>query len=131
VEAAFIEKRRSEGVVSGDRLVGPVEGRLAIIVDDLVSTGTTLVRAAQACRRAGASRVVAAATHGLFLGDAGTTLAEGAIDEIVTTDTVPPFRLAGTPAAEMHTSLPIAPLLALAIRRLHEDGSIVELVEAV
>jgi len=128
IESAFVEKRRSGGVVSGERLVGEVAGRHVIILDDLVSTGTTLVRAAHACRAAGATAVHAAATHGLFLGEAGTALADAAIDSLVTTDTVPPFRLAGTAAAARHTSLEIAPLLAEAIRRLHEDGSIVELL---
>jgi ribose-phosphate pyrophosphokinase len=131
VEMAFVEKRRSGGVVSGDRLVGEVRGRAVVILDDLVSTGTTLSRAAKACAAAGAGPVYAAATHGLFLGDAGTVVADEALEQVVTTDTVPPFRLEGTPAAGRHVLLPVAPLLGEAIRRLHTDGSIVELVEAV
>lgn len=129
VDTGFVEKRRGGGVVSGDRLVGDVDGRTVMLVDDLVSTGTTLVRAAHACRAGGAGRVLAAATHGLFLGDAGTVLADPAIDAIVTTGTVPPFRLEGMPAAARHTLLPIAPLLGEAIRRLNSDGSIIELIE--
>ena len=127
-EAAFMEKHRSGGVVRGDRLVGAVDGRRVVIVDDLISTGTTIVRAARACRQAGADHVIAFATHGLFLGDAPHALADPAIDELITTDTVPPFRLEGAPAAAKHTVLSIAPLLGAAIRRLHEDGSIVDLM---
>ncbi len=57
VGAAFVEKYRSSGVVSGDALVGDVAGKPVIIIDDLISTGTTLVRAARACKDRGATRV--------------------------------------------------------------------------
>jgi ribose-phosphate pyrophosphokinase len=129
IDTAFVEKRRSDGVVSGNRLVGEVSGRTVLVLDDLISTGTTLVRAAGACREAGAREVHAVATHGLFVGDAGSVLADPAIDTLATTDTIPPFRLRGKPAAGRHTVLRIAPLLGEAIRRLHADGSIVGLVE--
>jgi hypothetical protein len=62
------EKRRGSGVVTGDLLVGEVRDRAVIIFDDLISTGTTLQRAASRCREAGATRIFAAATHGLFMG---------------------------------------------------------------
>ncbi len=128
VETAFMEKQRSGGVVSGDRLVGEVAGRSVILLDDLISTGTTLSRAALACRQAGAARVFAAAVHGLFLGEAANTLAHAQLDELVVTNTVPPFRLEGTPLGASLTVLDIAPLLAEAIRRLHTGGSLAELV---
>jgi ribose-phosphate pyrophosphokinase len=66
VERAFMEKHRSDDVVSGDLFVGEVAGRDAVIVDDLVSSGGTLGRAAAACRSRGARRVFALATHGVF-----------------------------------------------------------------
>jgi ribose-phosphate pyrophosphokinase len=93
VGSAFMEKGRSGGVVTGGVLAGDVRGRVAIIVDDLISTGGTLVRAARACRAAGATRVFAAAAHGLFMEGAPELMAEAAIDGIVVTNTVPPFRL--------------------------------------
>lgn len=127
--SGFMEKRRSAGVVSGERLVGEVAGRTAIVLDDLVSTGGTLLRAAHACRAAGARRVLAAASHGLFVGDAGRALADPAIDAIVVTNSVPPFRLAGTPAQDKLVVLDVAPMFAECIRRLHEGGSIVDLVD--
>lgn len=127
VGAAFVEKYRSEGVVSGNMLVGDVAGRQAIIVDDLIGTGTTLVRAARACRERGAVKVMAAATHGLFTGEADDMLANSELEQIVVADTVPPFRLEQGQAAKKTTVLGCAPLFAQAIRRLHEGGSVTEL----
>ena len=64
---AFAEKHRSAGVVSGELFVGDVAEATALIVDDLISTGTTLLRTARAARQAGARRVIALVTHGLFM----------------------------------------------------------------
>lgn len=119
VGKAFADKRRSEGVVSGDLLVGDVAGSLALIIDDLVSTGGTLVRAARAARAAGARQVLAMATHGLFTSGAAQALADPAIDRLVVTDAVPAFRLAGDPVLAKIDVLCVAPLVAEAIRRLH------------
>jgi ribose-phosphate pyrophosphokinase len=87
-QAAFVEKYRGGGVVTGELWAGEVEGRAAIIFDDLVSTGTTLVRAARVCRVAGARRIFAAATHGLFIGEAPQKLADPVFEAILVTDTV-------------------------------------------
>jgi len=130
VSTAFSEKYRSDGVVSGDMLVGNVKGRDAIIIDDLVSSGTTLVRTARACRDRGAVRVFAAATHGLFTGDAPAILAGSDLQEIAVTDTIPPFRLEGTDVEEKVCRLSCAGLFAEAIQRLHYGGSLVELMDA-
>jgi ribose-phosphate pyrophosphokinase len=89
IDTAFVEKYRSGGVVTGGALVGGVQGRTAIILDDLVSTGVTLLRAAKACRAAGARRVFGAAAHGLFTGGASELFATGEFDGFVVTDTVP------------------------------------------
>jgi ribose-phosphate pyrophosphokinase len=124
---AFMEKSRSEGVVSGEALVGDVAERVAIIIDDLVSSGTTLRRAVAACRAGGARRVIAAASHGLFTARAAELLAEPALEELIVTDTVPPFRLEAGSRARLRV-LSVAPLFAEAIRRLHSDGSLVELM---
>jgi ribose-phosphate pyrophosphokinase len=83
-----VYKQRAGGVVSGDLLVGDVRDRAVILFDDLISTGTTLSRAAIKCREAGASRVFAAATHGLFIGDAVRVLGAAEFDGIVVGDTV-------------------------------------------
>jgi len=126
--AAFVEKYRSAGVVSGDTLVGDVAGRVAIVIDDLIAGGTTLARAAAACRREGARRVHAAASHGVFAPGANATLAASDIEEIVVTDTIPPLRVDNPALQSKLVQLSVAPLFAEAIRRFHAGGSIVDLL---
>jgi ribose-phosphate pyrophosphokinase len=122
VALGFLEKRRSGGVVSGqDTLVGSIEGRVVVIVDDLVSTGTTLAGAAAACRTQGATSAYGVVTHGLFTGDAECVLADAGFDQLVITNTVPPFRLRPETVDAHLAALDVAPLLAEAIRRLHRD----------
>jgi ribose-phosphate pyrophosphokinase len=130
VGAAFVEKYRSEGIVSGDAFVGDVADRVAIVVDDLVSGGTTIARAAAACRKGGARRVLAVAAHGVFAAGANATLAASAIDEILVTDSIPPFRITDDGVRRRLTQVGVAPLFAEAIRRLHTGGSLVELSNA-
>ena len=90
VAKAFADKHRSSGVVSGDLFVGGVTDSTALVIDDLISTGGTLLRAAKAARKAGARRVIALVTHGLFMPGSAEVLADPAIDRLVVTDTVPP-----------------------------------------
>lgn len=130
VGAAFAEKYRSGGIVSGDMLVGDVKGKVAIIIDDLISTGTTLVRTARTCRDLGATNVFAAATHGLFAGDANAVLADSALERIVVTDTVTPFRLQEGTVKEKVAVLSSAALFAEAIHRIHTGGSITDLLDS-
>lgn len=122
VANAFLEKYRSAGVVSGEAVVGDIAGRVAIIIDDLISTGGTLLRAAHACRRREARAVYAAATHGLFVGGAAERmLADRALDGIVVTDTIP---VASSDRRNRLTVLDTAPLFAEVIRRSHTGGSL-------
>ncbi|WP_324780959.1 ribose-phosphate diphosphokinase [Thiobacillus sedimenti] len=129
VGSAFLEKYRSGGVVSGDAVIGDVSGATAVVVDDLVSSGTTLARAAVACRTHGARRVLAAATHGVFAGGAETALAEPALDKLLVTDSIPPSRIPAAWLGRRVEVLETAPLLAEAVRRLHGGGSLVELLQ--
>lgn len=129
VGRGFMEKRRSEGVVSGDMLVAEVAGRDVIIIDDLVSSGTTLRRAVAACQSQGARRIYAAATHGLFVGKAGELLADPNLKSLVVTDSVPPFRLDPALVKQKLCVLSCVPYFAEAIRRLHAGGSLVELLQ--
>jgi ribose-phosphate pyrophosphokinase len=128
VGKGITEKRRSAGVVSGDLFVGDVADTTALIIDDLISTGTTLVRTARAVREAGARRVIALVTHGLFMPGSVEALADPAIDRLVVADAVPPFRLGDNPVRAKIDTLPAAPLLAEAVRRLHEDGSLTDML---
>jgi ribose-phosphate pyrophosphokinase len=128
VGKAFVDKRRSAGIVTGELFVGEADGATALVIDDLVSTGGTLVRAARAARKAGARRVLALVTHGLFMPGAEAALMDPAIDRIVVTDSVPAFRLGAAVAQAKVDTLAVAPLLAEAIRRLHAGDTLTDLL---
>jgi ribose-phosphate pyrophosphokinase len=127
VAKGLADKRRSLGVVSGDVFAGDVAGATAFIVDDIISTGTTLARAARAARKAGAEQVIALASHGLFMPGAAEALAEDCIDRIAVTDAVPPFRLPDGIVRAKTDIIACAPLLADAIGRLHEGRDLTDL----
>ncbi len=119
VGAAFVEKYRSEGRLRGGELAGEVAGTVAIIVDDLVSAGHTLERCARACAARGATRVLAAATHGVFAGPASDVLAASPIERILVTDSIPARPAVDAALGARLERVSIAPLLAEAITRLH------------
>ena len=129
IGTAFMEKTRSLGEVRGETLVGDVKDKAAVIIDDLISAGTTMARTAKACRTQGATHVFAAASHGLFVGDANRLLAGPDIDELVVTDTIPPFRLSPDLREGKLVELEAALLFAQAIERMHRGESIVDLLE--
>lgn len=102
-------------------MVGDVDGRVAIIVDDMISTGETVVQAAELLRDRGASAIHVAATHGIFAGDALDVLAASPVEKVIVCNTVPVGD--GAAGARIET-LTVAPLLAEAIMRIHKDMSI-------
>jgi ribose-phosphate pyrophosphokinase len=117
---AIIDKRRSRpNEVAEMQIIGDVDGRAAVIVDDMVDTAGTLSAAAAAVRAAGAPMVLACATHPVLSGPATSRLAASSIDELVVTDTIP---LRGG-SAKIRV-LSVAPLLGEAIKRTHEEASI-------
>jgi ribose-phosphate pyrophosphokinase len=122
---AFVYKRRpKDDVVSEQRVVGEVDGMDAVVVDDLISTGGTLVGVSKALRAEGATSVRVLATHGVLAGTAVDKLVDSPIEEIVITDSIP------LPPDKQHPKIKVvsvAPLLAEAIRRVHEDRSVSEL----
>lgn len=128
VHSAFVEKYRSEGVVTGGTIAGDVAGKTAIIIDDLISSGTTIARAAEACHKREAVTVCAAASHALFSSKAADALSHPALTKIVVTNTVSPFRLDPDLIREKRIVLDVTKLFAEAIKRIHSDGSIVELL---
>lgn len=128
IGAAFMEKYRSRGEVSGGAFVGDVEGCATIIIDDLISTGTTMIRAARACRERGATSVHAVATHGLFVGDAAGMVGDPLFDSVAVTDTVAPLRLPADLVEKRLNVLEVAPLFADAVGRIHSGGSLVDLL---
>ncbi|HZV21781.1 MAG TPA: ribose-phosphate diphosphokinase [Hyphomicrobiales bacterium] len=121
VGKAFVDKHRSAGIVSGELFVGDARGATAFIIDDLISSGTTLQRAARAAWQAGAKQVYALVTHGLFMEGSEAAVTNSAIERVITTDSVPPFRVRSLAMREKIEILPCAPLLAEALRRLHEN----------
>lgn len=124
---ALMEKHRSAGVVSGSLFAGDVAGATAIVVDDLISTGTTLMRAAAACRERGAARVIAAAAHGLFTGGAPELFGPGGPDEVVVTDTVPLPPTLHPQAVGKVRVIGASPLVAQVIARMHRGEAVSDL----
>jgi ribose-phosphate pyrophosphokinase len=129
VPLGYLGKFRSEGLVRGGELAGDVEGRAAILIDDLISSGTTLARAAHVCRERGAPVVYAAATHGVFSEKADRVLTDSNLERIVLLDTLPPQNV-GPELSRRLQVLDCAPLLASAIDRLHRGESLMEFIDA-
>jgi ribose-phosphate pyrophosphokinase len=128
---AFIHKTRdpfSPNQVRANRVVGDVTGRVCILVDDMITSGATITKAAEAVRAAGSGEIVAAATHGVLSGDAIDRLKNSAISEVVLTNTLP---IPQERQIDKITVLSIAPLLARAIREVFEDGSVTGLFNGV
>jgi ribose-phosphate pyrophosphokinase len=122
IGGAFLEKWRSQGVVGGEALVGDVRDRTVILFDDMISRGTTIDRAARACRQAGAAKVFVAAAHGVFTPDASPVLADAPIDTIAVLGHVPPFALDRSLVESKLAVVDVSELLADAIRTLHETS---------
>jgi ribose-phosphate pyrophosphokinase len=127
VGSGFVEKHRSEGRVFGDGFAGDIDGRVAVIVDDMISAGTTMARAAEACRHGGASAVYAVATHAVLAAEAGPTLRDAPIDQVCVTDTITARPAVQSLLGPRLVRIPVASLVGEAIRRLHDDASLVEL----
>ena len=124
---AIIHKRRDPNVpnkVSVHELVGEVEGRTCVLVDDMIDTGGTIVAAAQALKANGAKRVIVAATHAVFSEQAVQRLSDDAIDNVIVTNTLPI-----PPEKEFAklTVLSIAPLISKAIRAVFGEDSVTSL----
>ena len=128
IGSAFMEKRRTGGRVSGTHLVGDTGPGVAIMIDDLIASGGTMVRAARALKERGATEVIAVAAHGLFTDGAAAALADPAVDRWLVTDSVPSSRWPREAASRVEI-VSVAPLFAEAIRRLNSGGSLVELLD--
>jgi ribose-phosphate pyrophosphokinase len=126
---AIIHKRRDPLVpnqVSVHEIVGEVAGRWCLLVDDLIDTGRTIAKAAEALKNAGAIGVIVAATHAVFSDPATDLLQSEFIDEVVVTDTLP---IAEDKRFDKLTILPIAPLIARAIYEVFDDGSVTSMFD--
>jgi ribose-phosphate pyrophosphokinase len=126
-DLAIIDKRRDYdrlGEVEVLHVVGDVEGRTTLIVDDMIDTAGTLVKSAEALRRNGAERVLASATHAVFSGPAVERIEASPVEEVVVTNTIPSENACRSPKVKC---LSVAALLAEAIRSIHEESSVSKL----
>jgi ribose-phosphate pyrophosphokinase len=122
---AIVFKRRPEPDVSEvTEIVGDVSGRVAVVVDDMISTGGTLAKAAEALIKRGATKVVTCATHGIFAGDAVRVLNESPIERVIITNSIPNSELLLGPKFKV---LSIAQILSDAIKRITANRSVSEL----
>ncbi|WP_413112137.1 ribose-phosphate pyrophosphokinase [Thaumasiovibrio sp. DFM-14] len=122
-DIAIIDKRRPRANVSQVmHLIGDVEGRDCIIVDDMIDTGGTLCKAAEALKERGAKRVFAYATHAVFSGNAPQNIKDSVIDEVIVTDSIPlSEEMLATGKVKQLT---LSRMLAEAIRRISNEESI-------
>jgi ribose-phosphate pyrophosphokinase len=125
---AIVDKRRSSAVETRQaNLIGAsLDGKTVVIFDDMISTGGSVVGAANVAKLAGAREVYACATHGVLCGRAIENLRDSWIKQVVVTDSIPLLPSKHLPNL---TVLSIAPLLAEAIRRIHTDESVSKLFE--
>ncbi|MEU4767420.1 ribose-phosphate diphosphokinase [Actinosynnema sp. NPDC023794] len=126
---AFIHKTRDPlrpNEVVANRVVGEVAGRTCVVIDDMIDTGGTIVKAVGQLLEAGAADVIVAATHGVLSDRAAQRLADSGVRELILTNTLP---IPDEHRFPRMTVLSIAPLLARAIREVFEDGSVTSLFE--
>jgi ribose-phosphate pyrophosphokinase len=120
---AIIDKRREEAnIAEVMNVVGEVEGRNCLLVDDLVDTGGSLVKGAEALIEKGATSVSACATHAVLSGDAVSRIEASCLKEMIFTNSIPLSKEAKT--SSRIKSLSVAKLLAEAIRSIHEETSV-------
>ncbi len=122
-DLAIIDKRRPRPNVSEVmNIIGEVEGRTCVIMDDIVDTANTLCRAADALKEQGAARVLAYCTHAVLSGSAVQRIADSSLDEVVVTDTIP--LRADAQACKKIRVLSVAGLLAETILRISNEDSV-------
>jgi ribose-phosphate pyrophosphokinase len=129
VPLAFIHKTRDTSKPNesvANRVVGEVEGRTCVLVDDMIDTAGTITKAADALLAEGASEVVIAATHAILSGPAVDRLKNSRAREVIVTNTLP---IADDRRFDKLTLLSIAPLIARAVREVFEDGSVTSMFD--
>jgi len=121
---AIITKRRISGSeVESGHIIGDVQGKTVLMMDDMISTAGTVASAAKLCKQNGAARIFIGATHGVLCGPAAERLSSAPIDEIVVTDTIPVGPEKHEAIGKLRV-LTIAPLIGEAIHRIHNDESV-------
>jgi len=121
MQFSIVDKRRmGPDSTIAEHLIGSVEGKDVILLDDMIATGGTITDAARMCRNHGAQKIIIAATHGIFAGPALQRLVDSEVDQVIVTDSVCP-QSEYPPLIEI---LSVAPLLAEAIHRIHVCRSV-------
>jgi ribose-phosphate pyrophosphokinase len=126
---AIIHKRRDPDVPNEAKVqevVGEVQGRICVLIDDMIDTGGTIVKASEALFENGAKDVIVAATHAILSGPAVERFANSRVREVVVTDTLP---IPDDRRFDKLTVLPVAPLIARAIQEVFTDGSVTSMFE--
>jgi ribose-phosphate pyrophosphokinase len=126
-QIAFVHKTRdidSANQVVANRVVGDVDGRYCLLIDDMIDTGSSITKAADLLFASGATDVIIAATHGVFSAPATDRLKNSKVSEVIVTNTLP---IRPEQEFDKLTVLSIAPLLAKAIKEVFEDGSVTSL----
>lgn len=119
---AIIDKRRqAHNVAEVMNLIGDVQGKTAVLVDDMIDTAGTLLEGARLLRQEGARQIYACATHAVFSEPAVTRLSSGFFEEVIVTNTIP---VPETKQFEQLTVISVANLLGETIWRIHEDSSV-------
>ncbi len=127
-DLAIVDKRRERaGESEVMNIIGDVQGRRCIIVDDIVDSAGTLCNAAKALKEAGAAKVSAHISHGVFSGEAVARIEESVLDLVTVTDSILPNE--AVIASENVRVIPIAPLMAEAMRRISEESSVSSLFD--
>ncbi|HEV2348227.1 MAG TPA: ribose-phosphate pyrophosphokinase [Terriglobia bacterium] len=123
---AIIDKRREDAhTVEVMNVIGDVRGKICLIVDDMIDTGGTLVRGSRALLEKGAQRVYASCTHGVFAGDAINKICHAPLEQVVVTNSIPLSPLGQK--CKMIKTLSVGPLLAHAIKSIHDETSVSKL----
>ncbi len=124
VDLAIIDKRRESGFeVASRNVIGDVEGRTVILIDDMITTAGTVCEAAKVVMDQGATDVICAATHAVLVGPAIERLAEAPISRIIVTDTIPNHGRTDAIKDKL-VNLSVARLLGQAVHRIHHDLSV-------
>ena len=129
VDIAIVDKRRSHDVANESQvmdIVGNIQGRTAILVDDIIDTAGTICHAADGLMERGCKRVFACATHAVLSGNAMENIGKSAIEKLIFSDTIP---LTEEKRTEKILQLSMAPLFAEAIRRVHEELPLSQIFE--
>jgi ribose-phosphate pyrophosphokinase len=124
-DLAIVDKRRisgSETVI--ENVIGDVQGRNCVIVDDMISTGGSITQAAETLKRNGAARIVIAVSHAVLCGPAVERIENAPVDTVLVTDTIP-LKIKPSNMKVVST----APLIARAIKNIHENNSISRLFQ--